>query len=158
MSEYRIFGDIETAITGTIDPNADIFTGLTLTSTTGTKTIILQIWSGNNRTTHYTDSIEYQQAIAPTIIFTGDTPAQGLFTGNTITGQAEITATALDTFSRERQGISYPIYDSGLRLMLNMDNVALGESDGGFVKDFSQYQNNATPQNGAITAEARWNR
>jgi len=83
----------------------------------------------------------------PTIYFTGATPTEGS-TGyfNNFRPEIEIIQTELmDTFSYTFNDISYPYYDSGLRLMMNFDNVAtLGETTGIVIKDVSQYGNHGT--------------
>jgi len=81
----------------------------------------------------------------PTTFFTGTTPAHNAWlSGNSFSIQQDITELNLGQFIRNRNGINYPIYDSGLVAMYNFDNItALGES-GTVVKDMSQYANNGT--------------
>lgn len=81
--------------------------------------------------------------ISPSIIFTGVTPEDNSITSNnTFSGTMEITEANIDTLLRNRNGTNYPIYDSGLILMMNFDNkISLGETTWWIIKDFSQYEN-----------------
>ena len=80
----------------------------------------------------------------PTITFTGATPANNAIVGTVFTGQLDFTELNLGQFIRNRSGASYPLYDSGLVVMYNFDNVAaLGES-GSIVGDMSLYDNTGT--------------
>lgn len=67
---------------------------------------------------------------APTVVYTGATPANGTITsGNMFTGQLDISGYYLNQFIRNRNGNKYSLYDSGLVLMYNFNNIsALGES------------------------------
>jgi len=81
----------------------------------------------------------------PVLLFTGSTPASGAVAGAISTGQLDIGELNLGQFIRFQSGIRYPIYDSGLVLMYNFDNIsARGESAGSIVKDMSQYNNTGT--------------
>lgn len=95
---------------------------------------------------------------APGLIFTGATPANNAWiSGNIFTPQREISELNLGQFTRNRNGSGYAVYDSGLVLMYNFDNVvALGES-GTVVKDMSQYGNNGTLTGITWTGSGKWN-
>ena len=95
----------------------------------------------------------------PILIFTGSTPASGAMAGTLSTGQLDITELNLGQFIRFQGGVRNALYDSGLVLMYNFDNVtALGESAGSVVKDFSQYNNTGSLYNGVLrTGNGQWN-
>ncbi len=85
-------------------------------------------------------------AAVPTIIFTWSTPWHNTTgTSNNFTPQLQITETWvwLNQFIYTRSWQNYSVYDSGLVLMMNFDNVSsLWEITGTTIKDFSQYANN----------------
>jgi len=63
----------------------------------------------------------------------------------------------LFNFSRQRDGNNFPIYDSGLVLMLNFDNISsLGEVTGSVVKDFSHYGNHGSVSNANWIDSGKW--
>ncbi|MEI7478592.1 MAG: hypothetical protein WCJ81_09285 [bacterium] len=97
-----------------------------------------------NTTSELTKTITLDTTL-PTLTFTESTPASGAFVGNPSSiGQLDITELNLGQFTRYQSGKVYPIYDSGLVLMMNFDNIsALGETTG-FAKDVSQYANTGT--------------
>ena len=68
------------------------------------------------------------------------TPVNGsTVTGDTSTIELYINNPFLSTLSRQRDGTNFPIYDSGLLLLMNFDKVtSMGEYDW-LVKDFSIY-------------------
>jgi hypothetical protein len=76
----------------------------------------------------------------PTTFFTGATPANNAWlSGNIFTIQQDFTELNLGQFIRNRSGVNYPMYDSGLLLMIGFDKVSnLGESTG-TIKDLSIY-------------------
>lgn len=79
----------------------------------------------------------------PILTFNGVTPTDGsIVTGDTTNIELNIEYPYGINFSRQRDGVTYPIYnstDSGLILMMNFDNVAaLGESTT-ISKDLSVY-------------------
>jgi hypothetical protein len=86
----------------------------------------------------------------PTLAFTGANPAANASqSGNIFTGQMEITELNLGQFIRSRNGTDYSVYDSGLVLMYNFDNITSLNESGTRVKDLSPYGNNGTPTSGA---------
>ncbi|MCX6823315.1 MAG: right-handed parallel beta-helix repeat-containing protein [candidate division SR1 bacterium] len=94
----------------------------------------------------------------PIIIFTGVTPIDNIRTAaNSFTAKLNLTELNLNEFKRTRSGSNYSIYDSGLLLMMNFDNVsALGETDG-LIKDVSQYGNIGSGYGGVTrTGNGRW--
>ena len=81
----------------------------------------------------------------PGITFTGTTPANNTWiSGNIFTPQREISELNLGQFTRNRNGTQYPVYDSGLVLMYNLDNITALDESGTLVKDMSPYANNGT--------------
>ena len=83
--------------------------------------------------------------ILPTITFTGATPANNAIVGPVFTGQLDFTELNLGQFIRNRSGASYSMYNSGLMLMYNFDNITnLGEVSGSVVGDMSIYDNTGT--------------
>ncbi|MFZ2911957.1 MAG: LamG domain-containing protein, partial [Candidatus Absconditicoccaceae bacterium] len=105
----------------------------------------------NNLSTGISSTYIYD-VTAPTIIFTGTTPSHNTTgTVNNFKSQLQITENGigLNQFRYTWNGQTYGVYDSGLVLMYNFDNVsALGENST-TVKDASQYANNGTVYNGA---------
>ena len=92
----------------------------------------------------------------PTITFTGATPASGTIVGTVFTGQLDFTELNLGQFIRNRSGVSYSMYDSGLVLMYNFDNVAaLGEVSGSIVGDMSLYDNTGTVSSATRTGNGK---
>jgi hypothetical protein len=117
----------------------------TLSTGDGTKTVYMRFKDSlGNSSADSTDTITLDTTL-PTLTFTGSTPASGAIAGALATGQLDIGELNLGQFIRFQSGIRYPIYDSGLVLMYNFDNIsALGESAGSVVKDMSQYNNTGT--------------
>ena len=147
-------GGVQVAFGNTANPSSNrqsCTTGMahTLNTGDGAKTVYMAFRDSlGNTSTDTTDTIILDTTL-PTITFTGVTPATNTFVGTMFTGQLDFTELNLGQFIRNRSGASYSMYDSGLVLMYNFDNVAnLGES-GTVVKDASLYANNGTVVNGA---------
>ncbi|MCF7835185.1 LamG domain-containing protein, partial [Candidatus Gracilibacteria bacterium] len=105
----------------------------------------------NNLNTGTATTYIYDGA-APIIIFTGSNPAPGAtVTNNTMTSQMQITESGigLKQFTYNRDGSNYSVYDSGLVLMMNFDNVASLGENASIVKDVSQYNHTGIIANGA---------
>jgi len=92
----------------------------------------------------------------PILAFTGATLANKTVTSGTfLTGQIDITELNLGQFIRNRNTGDYSLYDSGLVLMYNFDDIPAA---GNIIKDISQYANNGTAYNGAtLTGNGKWN-
>jgi hypothetical protein len=94
----------------------------------------------NNTGTRSTAPQFTVDATLPILAFTGATlPNKTVTSGTFLTGQIDIIELNLGQFIRNRNGSGYPVYDSGLLLMYNFNNVsALGES-ASTIKDMSIY-------------------
>lgn len=80
-------------------------------------------------------------SMASSLTWTGSTMANNWWiNANSFTAQLDILENNLDQFKRTRWDTDYSIYDSGLVLMVNFDNVAaIGESEWVDIKDLSMY-------------------
>jgi len=93
-------------------------------------------------TEDYTVNIPTSDTTTPVIIFTWSTPANGATTAWTNqTLQMQITEANLSEFRYTRSGIQRSLYDSGLVLMMDFDNVTGLWENSSTVKDASQYGN-----------------
>ncbi|MCF7834899.1 LamG domain-containing protein [Candidatus Gracilibacteria bacterium] len=107
----------------------------------------------------YLDDNFFLDTSIPTIIFTGATPQdQSILTSNNFTTQLQIQDNlGLNQFSYIYDGTIYNIYDSGLLLMYNFDNISpLGENYT-IAKDFSQYSNTGTIYGNPQHTSGVWN-
>jgi hypothetical protein len=106
----------------------------------------------NNLSTWIATAYLYD-GISPIVIFTWSISWNNL-TGitNSFTPQLQITETWiwLSQFIYTWNSIPYSVYDSGLVLMYNFDNVSVLWETWTMVKDASQYSNNWTTYTGAI--------
>jgi hypothetical protein len=110
------------------------------------------LWTGISTTYVYDNT-------SPMIIFTWSNPVNNT-TGvtNNFTGQMQIAETGiwLSQFIYTRNTTQYSVYDSGLLLMYNFDNVSTLWENSSTVKDVSRYNNTGTV-NGAITWVGKYN-
>jgi hypothetical protein len=82
----------------------------------------------------------------PIIFFTGVNPVDNIvWDRNRYTSQIQIEQTQnMDVFEYNFSGTNYSVYDSGLILMMNLNNInLLWESAGSVVKDFSMNDNSS---------------
>lgn len=132
-TQWRVFGDIETEQSGTINAGVDIITGLTLSGNHGIKKIFLQLGTGTDRATHYQGSIDYQ---APSICAprwnTGSFIDSSFRNHNPSTGNivcalyGDGSGTTVTAYTKNRSG-----YNSGTCDIANMN-----------VEYISSYENN----------------
>ena len=81
--------------------------------------------------------------VTPLIVFTWATPADNTRTsGTTFTGQLAITELNVWDFDRWRNCTNYNLYDSGLILMYNFDNISSLWENGTTVKDMAYNKEN----------------
>ena len=128
----------------------------TLTAGDGVKTVYIAFRDTFANTTSETTQSIFLDTTLPTITFTGSTPATNAIAGTVFTGQLDFTELNLGQFIRNRSGASYSMYDSGLVLMYNFDNVAsLGEVSGSIVGDMALYDNTGTATNATWTGNGK---
>jgi hypothetical protein len=96
----------------------------------------------------------------PSIVFTWSTPAHNsTWTSNTFTPQIQIDENGvwMSQFIYSFNGQSYSVYDSGLILMYNFDNIGTLWENWTIVKDVSQYSNTGTSNWATHTWNGRYN-
>jgi hypothetical protein len=129
----------------------------TLTAWDGTKTVYMAFRDSlSNTTSDITDTITLD-SIPPVIVFTWATPEHNIWTTNTtFTAQFAIIESNIWDFDWSRNGMNYNLYDSGLVLMYNFDNISSLGENASTVKDVSQYANDGTINWATWTWNGRW--
>jgi len=155
ISKYSVFGNISPY---KIWQNINTQTWISLVAWDWLKNTIAQIYNTTNYFAEHIQSTTNLDQTIPNLVFTWQTAANGTWqTSTTITWQMQIIESWLNQFIWTFNSTPYSIYDNGLVLMYNFDNVAALWETTTTIKDISKYNNTSTVGWATWTGNGKYN-